>query len=83
MSDLVDRVVEAMKATELKIGPWHPNYLRELACAAIEAVRAHEKTTLELAGVGLRPEPQVDQQAGQHSEELHNRFAGLGVWALF
>ena len=83
MNDLVDRVVEAMKATELKIGPWHPNYLRELACAAIETVRAHEKTALELAGVELRPESQVDQQAGRHSEELHNRFAGLGVWALF
>jgi hypothetical protein len=83
MSDLVDRVVEAMKATELRIGPWHPNYLRELACAAIEAVRAHEKTTGEFAGVGLPSEPQTDRQAGQRSEKLHAPFAGPGVWALF
>jgi hypothetical protein len=83
MSDLVDRVVEAMKATELKIGPWHPDYLRELACAAIQTVRAHEKTTVELAGVRLAPEPQVDQRARQRSEEMPDPFSGPWVWALF
>jgi len=29
------------------------------------------------------PEPKADQQAGQHSEELYNPFAGLRVYALF
>jgi hypothetical protein len=42
MSGLVDRVVEAMKATELDCVRWDSNCLRELASAAIEAVRAHE-----------------------------------------
>ena len=41
MSDLVDRVVEAMKATDLDFAGWHQDCLRELACAAIEAVRSH------------------------------------------
>ena len=59
LSDLVDRVVEVMKATELKCGPWHPDYLRELACAAIGAVRAHELARLELAGCYLPSEPKA------------------------
>ena len=29
------------------------------------------------------PEPKADQQARQHSEELFDPFAALGVWALF
>ena len=41
MSDLVDRVVEALKATELDYVSWHPDCQRELALAAIEAVRAN------------------------------------------
>ena len=41
MSRLVDSV-EAMKATELDYASWHPDCQRELARAAIEAVRAHD-----------------------------------------
>ena len=59
MSDLVDRVVEAMKATELECAEWHPDSLRKLACAAVEVVRAHELAKLELAGCCLPPEPKV------------------------
>ena len=39
MSNLVDQVVEAMKATELDCASWDPDCLRELARAAIETVR--------------------------------------------
>ena len=59
LSDLVDRVVEVMKAAELKCDPWHPDYLRELARAAIGAVRAHELAKLELAGCYLPSEPKA------------------------
>ena len=59
MSDLVDCVVEAMKATGLDCAEWHPDSLRELACAAIKAVRAHELAKLELAGCYLPPEPKA------------------------
>jgi hypothetical protein len=30
-----------------------------------------------------KPKPKDDQQAGRHSEELHDTFAAPGVWALF
>ena len=57
MSDLLDRVVEAMKATGLNCAEWHPESLRKLAGAAVEAVRTHELAKLELAGCYLPPEP--------------------------
>ena len=76
MSDLVDHVVEAMKAPELECGPWHPNYLRELACAAIKAVGAYDLANSE-------SDPKVDQKTGQRSEELREPFARPGVWTLF
>ena len=56
MSDLVDRVVEAMKATKLDCAERHPEGLRKLACAAVGAVLAHELAKLELAGCHLPPE---------------------------
>jgi len=59
LSDLVDRVVEAMKATELDCAEWHPDSLRKLACVAVEVVRAHELAKLELAGCYLPPEPKA------------------------
>jgi len=75
MSDLVDRVAEAMKATELDCAGWDPDCLRELARAAIEAVRTQDMANAE-------PAP-ADQQAGQHPEELHDPFSRRGVWAIF
>jgi hypothetical protein len=59
LSDLVDRVVEAMKATGLYCAEWHPDSLRKLACAAVETVRAHELAKLELAGCYLPAEPKA------------------------
>jgi hypothetical protein len=59
LSDLVDRVVEAMKATELDCAGWHPDSLRKLARAAVEVVRVHELAKLELAGCCLPPEPKA------------------------
>jgi hypothetical protein len=59
LSDLVDRVVEAMKATGLDCAEWHPDSLRRLARAAVGAVRAHELAKLELAGCYLPPEPKA------------------------
>jgi len=71
MSDLVDHVIEAIKATDLDCADWHADSLRDLAAVAIEAVRAYD---LE------HPEP--DQRTEQRSEELHDPFAGAGLWAL-
>jgi hypothetical protein len=59
LSDLVDRVVEAMKATGLDCAEWHPDSLRRLARAAVGVVRAHELAKLELAGCYLPPEPKA------------------------
>jgi hypothetical protein len=75
MSDLVDCVVEAMKATELDCASCDPDCLRELARAAIEAVRAQDLANTESTA--------TDQQTGQRSEELHDLLSGQGVWALF
>jgi hypothetical protein len=57
MSDLIDRVVEAMKATEFDCAGWQPDCLRELARVAIEAVRADEP-------VVHRPQPSADKLNG-------------------
>jgi hypothetical protein len=75
MSNLVDRVVEAIKATELDCASWDPDCLRELARAAIEPARAQD-----LANTESTP---TDQQTSKRSEELHDLLSGQGVWALF
>jgi len=72
MSDLVDRVINAMKAADPNCADRHPDDLCDLAAVVIEAVRAYD---LE------HPEP--DQQTEQCSEELHDPFAGAGLWVLF
>jgi len=75
MSNLVDQVVEAMKATKLDCARWDPNNLRELARAAIETVRAQDLANTE-------PAPTA-QQTSEHPEELHDPPSRSGVWALF
>jgi hypothetical protein len=75
MSNLVDQVGAAMKATKLDGARWDLNYLRELARAAIKTVRAQDLANTE-------PAP-TDQQTSEHSEKLHDPPSRPGVWALF
>jgi hypothetical protein len=75
MSNLVDEVSAAMKATKLDCARWDPNCLRELARAAIKTVHAQNLANTE-------PAP-TDQQTSEHSEELHDPPSRSGVWALF